>query len=192
MVNRKEQIVNRATYCIKKHGYDSFSYKDLSDMVGITKATLHHHFPKKEDLGIAVCERIKMNFEDLTNQIDQLQEAKEKFIFLMENLPNELGEGDICPISSLQSEYNIIPASMQALITQLCNIEYSLLLDILEAGRADGSFKFSGSPESMAMVIITAYKGALQYSRAMNNDVIGTVVEQIFKLVLSNEEISLK
>jgi len=32
----------------------------------------------------------------------------------------------------------------------------------------------------------------LQYSRAMNNDVIGTVVEQIFKLVLSNEEISLK
>lgn len=48
MENRKSQIIQVAISLIKEYGYDSFSYKDLSETVGITKATLHHHFPKKE------------------------------------------------------------------------------------------------------------------------------------------------
>ncbi len=35
-------------------GYAAFSYADLSERVGIRKASIHHHFPTKEDLGTAV------------------------------------------------------------------------------------------------------------------------------------------
>ncbi|HIE19064.1 TPA: TetR/AcrR family transcriptional regulator, partial [Candidatus Bathyarchaeota archaeon] len=35
-------------------GYGGFSYSDLSKALGITKASIHHHFPSKEELGLAV------------------------------------------------------------------------------------------------------------------------------------------
>ncbi|MCV5837565.1 TetR/AcrR family transcriptional regulator, partial [Escherichia coli] len=31
-------------------GYNSFSYADISSVVGIRNASIHHHFPSKSDL----------------------------------------------------------------------------------------------------------------------------------------------
>ena len=31
-------------------GYNGFSYADIADVVGIRKASIHHHFPSKVDL----------------------------------------------------------------------------------------------------------------------------------------------
>lgn len=186
MENRKEQIVNIATSFIKRYGYDSFSYKDLSEAVGITKATLHHHFAKKEDLGLAVCEQIELKFMLIKNKIDQLNTAQQKFEYIMENLPSEITKGEICPISSLQAEYNIIPTSMKEMVTQLSEYENDYLSEILEEGLADGSFHFKGSPKNMSLMIIAAYKGALQYSRSMNDDIINTVRDQIYKQVIKD------
>ncbi len=185
MVNRKMQIINTAMYYIKKYGYDSFSYKDISEAVGITKATLHHHFPKKEDLGIAVCEQIEVKFKNVKKMIDQKDSPKEKLIYLLENLPSDIQEGEICPITSMQSEFNIIPESMKKKVKKLSKYENDYLIEILDEGLADGSFQFKGGSKSMAIMIVASYKGALQYSRVMDYDIVKTIVEQIYKQVIN-------
>ena len=52
MLNRKKQIMDTAEELLQKRSFSSFSYQDLSDQIGISKATIHHHFPTKDDLGV--------------------------------------------------------------------------------------------------------------------------------------------
>lgn len=57
MMNRKEQILKLATELVQTRAYNAFSYQDLSEQLGITKASIHYHFPSQEALGQAVAER---------------------------------------------------------------------------------------------------------------------------------------
>ena len=52
--DRKLQILEVARDLLQTQGYDGFSYQDLSDRLGLAKPSLHHHFPTKEALAIAV------------------------------------------------------------------------------------------------------------------------------------------
>mgnify|MGYP001620026154 CR=1 FL=1 len=55
-MDRKAEIIGLADQLVKSVGYEGFSYADLSAKLGITKASIHHHFPHKEDLGAALCD----------------------------------------------------------------------------------------------------------------------------------------
>jgi TetR/AcrR family transcriptional repressor of nem operon len=52
-----ERILDAAHTLIADGGYASFSYADISSVVKVSKATIHHHFPAKEDLVVAVLRR---------------------------------------------------------------------------------------------------------------------------------------
>ena len=45
-----DQILASARSFIISGGYSGFSYADISEVVGIRKASIHHHFPSKVDL----------------------------------------------------------------------------------------------------------------------------------------------
>ena len=51
MSQRQSEILMLAGEMIQTKGYDSFSYNDLSLRLGIRKASIHHHIPKKQELG---------------------------------------------------------------------------------------------------------------------------------------------
>lgn len=64
MENRKKQIVDLALKLIQQKGFVAFSYDDISKQLGVTKASIHYHFEKKEDLGVAVTERILLKLQE--------------------------------------------------------------------------------------------------------------------------------
>src|ERR1700688_4944489 len=43
-------------------GYNGFSYADIAAQLGVTKASLHYHFPTKAELGRALIERYRILF----------------------------------------------------------------------------------------------------------------------------------
>ena len=43
-------------------GFNGFSYADIASELGITKASLHYHFPGKAELGEALIERYADRF----------------------------------------------------------------------------------------------------------------------------------
>ena len=45
-----DQIIDCARSLIIAGGYNGFSYADIATVVGIRKASIHHHFPSKVDL----------------------------------------------------------------------------------------------------------------------------------------------
>lgn len=71
MTNRKSQIIELTLKNIQEKGYLSFNYDDLAKELGVTKASIHYHFEKKGDLGIAVCDRIQEGLEKIFSEIKQ-------------------------------------------------------------------------------------------------------------------------
>ena len=45
-----DDILDCAQSLILAGGYNGFSYADIAEVVGIRKASIHHHFPSKVDL----------------------------------------------------------------------------------------------------------------------------------------------
>ena len=50
MNDTRTRILDVAEELIQRVGLNAMSYKHISDVVGIRKASIHHHFPKKENL----------------------------------------------------------------------------------------------------------------------------------------------
>ena len=53
-MNTKENILKLTQEFIQTKGFNSFSYLDISNKLGIKRASIHYYFPKKSDLGKAV------------------------------------------------------------------------------------------------------------------------------------------
>jgi len=59
-----ERLLDAAEYRMRRSGYNAVSFRDLATDVDIRSASVHYHFPKKEDLAIAMVTRYAERFFD--------------------------------------------------------------------------------------------------------------------------------
>jgi TetR/AcrR family transcriptional repressor of nem operon len=52
-----DRILDTAHSLMVDRGYAAFSYADIAEQLSVSKATIHHHFPSKEELAVAVLRR---------------------------------------------------------------------------------------------------------------------------------------
>lgn len=62
MTTTPERLMDAAESRIRLNGYHAVSFRDLADDLGIKSASVHYHYPQKEDLGLAVVERYSERF----------------------------------------------------------------------------------------------------------------------------------
>ena len=60
-VNQRNNILDVAERRMRMSGYNAVSFRDIAGEIGIKSASLHYHFPKKADLGLALVERYSDN-----------------------------------------------------------------------------------------------------------------------------------
>ena len=54
------RILDVAERLVQLRGFNGFSYADVAAELGITKASLHYHFPGKAELGEALIPSVKV------------------------------------------------------------------------------------------------------------------------------------
>ncbi len=59
----REKLLAEAEVLVRQRGWSGFSYADLAGAVGLRKASIHHHFPVKEDLGMALIEAYGQRYD---------------------------------------------------------------------------------------------------------------------------------
>lgn len=59
---RAEQVLDAAEQRMRAGGYHAVSFRDVAVDVGIRSASVHHHFPQKADLVVALVERYRERF----------------------------------------------------------------------------------------------------------------------------------
>jgi TetR/AcrR family transcriptional repressor of nem operon len=52
-----ERTLDVAERLLQVRGFNGFSYADIAAELGVTKASLHYHFPSKAELGDALIAR---------------------------------------------------------------------------------------------------------------------------------------
>jgi len=74
-----ERILDIAERLVQTRGFNNFSYADIATELGVTKASLHYHFPGKAELGQALIIRYSERFAEALSTIDrELPDARAK------------------------------------------------------------------------------------------------------------------
>ena len=181
MQDRREEIIETAAALLQTRSYSSFSYQDLSDELGIRKASIHHHFRTKEDLGVAVAEHYravtKARLSEIAELYDQPWDRFESYIAVVAE--TMLSGDKICTVGVIQSEHNVVPERVRAASNAASQYIRGWLGAVLATGKRAGGMSFSGTPEGQAAMIVSALQGALQNARAEGPQLYRAVVCQI-------------
>lgn len=71
-------ILNVAERLAQTRGYNGFSYADIAAQLGVTKASLHYHFPSKAELGRALMSAITYSLERRSTRLTDRLRSREK------------------------------------------------------------------------------------------------------------------
>jgi TetR/AcrR family transcriptional repressor of nem operon len=160
------QILDVAERLAQTRGFNGFSYADIAAELGLTKASLHYHFPSKADLGRALIDRYTTRFAAALARIER--RAVPAFHRLRRYVAiygDVLKAGRICLCGMLAAEYTTLPGPMQDAIRAFFDVNERWLAGVLDAGRRDGSVAFEGSSADAARAITSALEGAMLLAR---------------------------
>jgi len=164
-----ERILDVGENLIQTRSFNAFSYQDISDALGIKKASIHYHFASKSDLGAAIMKRYRQRLEAAMlmaedtseNSCWDLLEFYFTPYFQYADTPDK-----VCLSGSLAGEFPTLPADMQRLVSGFFRDHQTWLAKVLERGKMRGEFAIQGSAEQMARVLFDALQGALLVKRA--------------------------
>lgn len=163
----REAILEVAKELLQTRGFNAFSYQDIADRVGIRKASIHYHFPGKEELGVALVDRFRRGgrawARNLAAQGASPREKLEAFFSYYRDMARQGRE--ICAYGILSADYNALPDGMRASIQDFLEDHIRWLTDVLAAGREAGAFRTAGTPEDQALLVASAIQGAVQIAR---------------------------
>jgi len=192
-MNTKQQIVELSAGLLREHGFSGFSYLDLSRALGITKASIHHHYPKKDDLGLALC---GWTHDWLIQGLDHFDAKGHSSWnklerYLQAGLKHTLTDHKMCPISALYSDLNKLSDPMKVALKALDDIELDWVTKVMCEGAQEGEFIKQNDARAMAALFIFSCKGALYYARLHGQELFHqtmTQFEQILRQTGENYE----
>ncbi|MZQ85279.1 TetR family transcriptional regulator [Paenibacillus sp. 5J-6] len=185
-MDTKKQIVRLALELIREKGFLSIGYDDLAQQLGITRAAIHYHFEKKEDLGIAVTQMMIQDLIDLDTYVSSTRLTIEEKLdhFLIKQI-EPFSEKQICSISSLQSDVESLPDSVKEKLQEVTKLELKVLVNIISEFKIDDVTADTEYIEELAATILSAVKGALLYRRVIgDSSLYPKVIKQIKRLLL--------
>jgi TetR/AcrR family transcriptional repressor of nem operon len=183
MTNRsdtKTQIIDIAQHLLLDKGFNAFSYKHISTLLGIKNSAIHYHYPSKEDLGVAIIQRTRKRFQEGAQKLEiQNLNPWQKLEWFFNIYLNNLQEREVCLGGSLGTDFNAIPGKMQIEIRALVSEILTWLEKLLQDGRNQGDFSFSGNPADKAVVVLASVQGALQIARVTTSKQFHTTLNQL-------------
>ncbi|GAB3252172.1 TetR/AcrR family transcriptional regulator [Chitinimonas naiadis] len=156
----REQIVGVARELIQTRSYLGFSFQDVADRVGIRKASLYHHFPTKESLGIEVLQQSTAQFLAWFDTTPVLPRDKLQAYFLVYR--NALHAGSrVCPAGALAAGWDCINDDLRQAACSLRQVQ----VDWLQAVLTGLDPKHGNTTAVLAAYIFTVCQGALLTAR---------------------------
>ena len=162
-------ILDAAEELIQARGRNGISYQTISDIVGIRKASIHHHFSSKERLVEEVIRRYSARF---LAQVDAIVESPARpaaklrhYSGLFETTLRRSG-GRVCLCGMLGAELASLGSPAVSLLRDFYRQNAKRLGTILAQGRKDGTFRFRGGVSSLGMLVFSSLEGAMLVCRA--------------------------
>jgi len=161
----RNKIIDWGRKISQKIGYHAFNYKQIATALNIKNSSIHHYFPTKEDLAVAIIERDRYEFEQLIKAIDNESSMKKVETFLS-IYANYYTDGEkLCVMSTFGMTFNEVSESIRNASINYSTEVIKWLNEVFRNGLHAGEFTFSESPEEMTAIWMAALPGSLVVGR---------------------------
>ncbi|MCH6255680.1 TetR/AcrR family transcriptional regulator [Puniceicoccaceae bacterium K14] len=160
MSEKKKQIIEAAIQMMRDGGYNTFSFRDIADEVGVKSSSVHHHFRRKENLAIAAVEKYKERFfEALGPSFDPETTAKAKFQRYASVFISAFeASGRTCLCGILSNESPMLPEAVTKEVSRFVDENLDWLADAYLSGSSEIR---SEESKSFALVTYSSLEGAM-------------------------------
>lgn len=164
-----DDILHSARALIGAGGYNGFSYADIAEVVGIRKASIHHHFPGKADLVRTLVARYRQEAErglaELERQVGDPVERLRAYLGYWSACIAD-GSAPICICALLASELPALPEPVALEVRAHFRMLSAWLAACLAAGALEGRLRLTGPAEAEAELFMATVHGAMLSARA--------------------------
>ena len=179
--NTRDEIINRAFELLLQRGLNGFSYRDISEPLGIKNAAIHYHFPNKMDLIRALVDDNIQTVRRATAEFMAFGgKARPQLESMFEFTAHQCACGrPICLAGALAVDYDELPDEIKKANDQFISYSQKWLSKVLGEGRKQQEFSFVGDPDIKAMSILATIQGARQLARVHGLDILQDLFQQI-------------
>jgi TetR/AcrR family transcriptional repressor of nem operon len=193
-MNNPSNIFNDILSCarslIVSGGYSGFNYADISEFVGIRKASIQHHFPTKADLVLTLVTRYREEAEaeiaELERQCPGPAEQLRAYNGYWVGCIGDTAKG-YCVCALLATQIPILPEEVVVEVKAHFRSLSAWLTSALERGSQQGKFTLSCDARSEAEMLMATVHGAMLSARAYGDaKMFGAITQPVIdRLVIS-------
>lgn len=177
-------LIGIAEDLLRTKGYAAFSYADLAKVVGIKKASIHHHFPTKEDLGVTIASesiaRLQEKLAHIASQYSDVLSRIEAYFDIFKTS----GDKGLLPLcGALAAEMTVLPPRLQEKTQQFFDLQLKWLGKILDEGKSRGEVASNSDSRKMAFLLLSVLEGASFINWVLPEN--GVIDKKIIRLIIS-------
>ncbi|WP_413991255.1 TetR/AcrR family transcriptional regulator [Labrys okinawensis] len=174
-----DDILACARSLIVAGGYNGFSYADIADVVGIRKASIHHHFPSKVDLVRTLVARYRHEAEagmaELERRNSDPLEQLQFYVGYWEACIAD-ATAPFCVCALLAGQLPVLPEEVGMEVRAHFRALSQWLTSVMERGERQGELRLIKTPRAEAEAFMATVHGAMLSARAYGDPEIFAVV----------------
>jgi TetR/AcrR family transcriptional repressor of nem operon len=160
MNDTRTKILDVAEELIQRVGCNAMSYKHISEAIGIRKASIHHHFSKKENLVDELLKRCRTSYGGNYQKIvDGAGNAPEKLRQIVGIFEEGLKKRQLCLVGTMSADLNTLQDSSRTILEATIQNTVKIFMIAFKQGREEGSLSFAGSDEEVAYAFFSFLVG---------------------------------
>jgi TetR/AcrR family transcriptional regulator, transcriptional repressor for nem operon len=162
------RIIAAGRQLIMRRGYNGFSYADIAEAIDIRKASVHHHFPAKTDLAIAVMDAWRDAFDaDVASLRDSGADPIAQLRAYIGHWERCIADdtASFCVAGMLGAELPSLPEEVAQAVRTFFDSLTAWLEQVFEAGVNSDLIRLDGSVQTEVAMLVSVVYGAMLAAR---------------------------
>jgi len=171
-VGMRRRVLDAAARSFQAVGYGGTSMHDIVREAAVTGGALHHHFPTKKDLALAVISE-RVSAEVAETWIETVRRAASGAEGILQVFANTIeyldakGAVSGCPLGNLALELSLADDDFRGAVATEYAAWRGAIAERLAADAAGGQADFArNDPEAFANVVVAMFSGAMSIAKA--------------------------
>lgn len=165
----RQRVLDVAEAAFQEKGYHATSLGDLMKAAGVTGGALHHHFPAKKAIGLAVIEeRVAAAVEETwIRPVAAASSAREGVRQVFAAVADELdAQGFVrgCPLNNLAHELSLADADFRAALERIFAAWRHAIAEKMRGDQNAGG-EAGADAERFAVLAVAVYSGAMSMAK---------------------------
>jgi AcrR family transcriptional regulator len=166
----RSRVLDAAAEAFQSRGYHSTSVHDIMRAAGVSGGALHHHFPTKKSLAVAVIrERVAKAVEQTwIEPVRSARTAVDGISEVFEQISKGLDERNVvlgCPLGNLAIELSLADRDFREAILDVFEHWRKTIAQKLRADQAAGSLPGLDT-DAFATFVVASYSGSIALAKA--------------------------